>query len=393
MLNLAQQYQAAADSLVLDCEAYGHMGPRARSYHHILPQVERLVGSLLGPQLTLMYHTVGSNQQGPPASQNVLRTVYTSSELPTAAMQTLAAACVDMQAKYKAKAREQQRLKRKKHKQQQQSQSQQLGAAVNRMLLELVVPGDHAELELLPGWKAGVGAITFPDIQISPEAYVCTCAEVAIRLHLEKVCSAGEEVEEQQLQRLACTQSPVCCLDGMKLLLEAALLLQGVEPEAGAHHELQVLVNRVIFLAPKEDVVALLRERGGLIMQAVRVTEPEEWSWGIAGEAIPWREREVNWAGLGHGEAVWFDWMRTVNAIAMRLGKLLQVSGAKSSVAVGGYFQSKKSGKPLMSSLIVLIGLWGYQPWLGGQDMEVCGRYVQHVPDCNRFKQQPCEGC
>ena len=285
-------------------------------------------------QFRVLNSSISINGSACVAARQVLHTMCTSPELPRAALQALAAACVDMQEKFKAKAIEQQQLKRKSHKQhqrqrqqQQHPQQQPLQAptqmAVNPILMEMAVPADHEGSGLLPGWENGLSRTTFPGVfQISPQAYVCMVAEFALRRHLGVISLGANELEESQSKGVATIPSPVRCLGGMKLLLEAALLLQGVEPEAGAHHELQVLLNMVIALAPREEVVALLRERGGLIMQAVRVTEPEEFLYGITGDPIPWREREVNWVGLGHGEAVWFDWMRTVNAIAMRLGNV-----------------------------------------------------------------------
>ena len=327
MLNLAQQYQAAADSLAHDCQVYGHMRqPRARS-DDMLPVVEGLSFTLLVAQQYVLSHAMSINGNACVAARQVLRTLCTSSEFPRAALQALAAACVDLQAEFKAEAQHQQHLMKKNHKQPRQQHPQQkplqapTQTVVNHILLEMAIPADHGGVGLLSGWEDGLSKSPCAAARISRQAYGCMVAELALRGHLKLISPRIDELEKSQCRGAALIQSPVCCLGGMKLLLEAALLLQGTEPEAGMHHELQVLLHRVIGLAPKEDVVALLRERGGLIMQAVRVTEPEEFLYGILAEAIPWREREVNWAGLGRGEVVRYDWMETLKALVERLGE------------------------------------------------------------------------
>ena len=127
---------------------------------------------------------------------------------------------------------------------------------------------------------------------------------------------------------LQCTVAAVLCSSNPCLTFcmhqgcsEAALLLQGVEPEAGVHYELQWLLNLVINRSPKEEVVALLQERGGLIMEAVRVTEPEEWLLESAREAVPWKEREERRDRSRPADVQNFDWAETFNALAQRLGE------------------------------------------------------------------------
>ena len=64
----------------------------------------------------------------------------------------------------------------------------------------------------------------------------------------------------------------------MKLLLEAGLLLQGTGAEGEAQEMMQDLLGRIGGAAAREDGLALLRERGTLLVQAATLatTRPDK---------------------------------------------------------------------------------------------------------------------
>ena len=357
MLQLAQQYQAAADSLAHDAVNYGR-GLAHYKKQSVRQHIERLPYYLLKGQYVVLdtITNIGIDHSTPPAVADALRALYASAELPAAAFQLIAAACEDMQADFKAKSQRQQQLKKKKkkkHKQQQQQQQQpeqQLGSVpLNPLLLELVVPADHGGLGLPTVWKEGVDCFVVWKVEISKKAYTLRLAHGALWNHLHYSCSYGEAAtaQQKQQQEVGLLNSPVCCLGGKKLLLEAALLLQGVEPEAGVHHELQHLLNTVIELAPKEHAINLLRRRGGLIMEAARLTAPEQWIFESEHKAIPLEEQEARGDGNRPAGVRFFDWVATLNALTKRLGEAGMGFGecggmhrdglvAESNVKVGG---------------------------------------------------------
>ena len=106
--------------------------------------------------------------------------------------------------------------------------------------------------------------------------------------------SAFCEVRLKPSQDMRVAKSKVCRLEVMKLVLEAALLLQGTEPEAGLHHQLQHLLNVLVIGASKEDALALLRERGGLLMQAATLSMPEEGLLAGGAREVPmqWQQQQ-----------------------------------------------------------------------------------------------------
>ena len=85
------------------------------------------------------------------------------------------------------------------------------------------------------------GATSFP-----MRAWVCNIAAQVIKHHHIGHQLPDYEVGNVHLnpsQNMGVAKSMVCRPEVMKLLLEAALLLQGTEPEAMAHYELQMLLN------------------------------------------------------------------------------------------------------------------------------------------------------
>ena len=328
MMQLAQQYQSAAEQLKRDNQQYGG-GPSAA--REMRGHAESIAVTLLRGQYLVLMHLSGMAWPEADPLLSTLRTLYMSSEVTTAALQLLVGACEDLQVRYKDMVRQQQLMKRKK-KQQQQSDQQ---VVLNPLLLKLTVPADHVNVGVPPGWEKGaVKPLGFSDLdssKISPQAFVCQLMEIVIRSHVlahvtDSPLTEVMELKESQLMRVA--KSKVCRLEVMKLLLEAALLLEGTEPEAGVHHKLQHLLDTLFKTASKEDALVLLRERGGLLMQAATLSTTEEWV--IAGggaEAVPWQQKERQQEGSVDGNAVaTFDWLNTLSVIAGQVGEFPTVT-------------------------------------------------------------------
>ena len=325
MLQLAQQYQAAAGELKRDNQEYGR-GPSAD--RDMREHAELIAVTLLRAQFMVLMQLVSMPWPEMEPMHSVFRKLYTSSEVPIAALQLLAGACQDLQRVYKDMARKQQLLKRKKK----QQSGQQV--ALNPLLLKLTVPADHVNVGVPPGWEDGaVKPLGFMDLhtfETSPQAYVCQLMELIIRNHVLAHVTDNPLSGVMWLkpsQKTGAAQSSVCRPEVVKLLLEAALLLQATEPEAGLHHELQHILNVLVREASKEDALVLLRERGGLLMQAATLSTAEEWVMEGGGqESIPWEKKQKRQqeGGVGDSPMVTFDWMSTLVAISGQIGEFLE---------------------------------------------------------------------
>ena len=168
MLQLAQQYQAAAGELKQDSPHYELYPSPARNMRE---QAGSIARTLLRAQCTVLTQLVSVPWPETEPLHSIFRTLYMSCEVPTAALQLLAAACEGLQQVYKDMARRHQLMKRKKK----QQSGQQV--ALNPLLLKLTVPADHVNLGVPLGWEEGaVKALGFRDwdsSKISPPAYVC----------------------------------------------------------------------------------------------------------------------------------------------------------------------------------------------------------------------------
>ena len=317
MLQLAQQYQAAAGELKQDHFEYR----RGASADRRMPEHAAIASALLRGQFGVLMHLAASPWPETEPLHSIHRKLYMSSEVATAALQALVAACEDLQVRYKDMARQQQLMKKKK-KQQQQS-GQQL--ALNPLLLKLTVPADHVNVGVPPGWKEGaVKPLEFSDrAELSARAYVCQIAGRTIQNHLfagSTDRATGFVVLKSR--DMGAAKSKLCRPEVMKLLLEAALLLQGTEPEAGVHHELQHQLHVLLSEASKEDALALLRERGGLLMQAATLSTAEEGVLeGVGRESVLWQQRQLEQRGTTDGSLVVFGWLNTLVRIASQVGK------------------------------------------------------------------------
>ena len=311
MLQLTQLYHAAASDLLLHAEQFGMQQQQPEMERSMLELAEDLPRVLIEVQLRLLMELV----QQPPLDR-ALRPLYTSMEVPACALQLIVAASVDLHRIYRDMAAQQQQLKKKNKK-----RAAEAKVAVDPILLKLVVPADHEGLGVPTGWEEGIVSIYGNGrAAISCPANVCQIMEIAIRHHL--VFSA-EDASAVALQHSASTQSFVCGVGSMKLLLEAALLLQGTEPEAGIHHELQNLLHLMIRRAAREDMVVLLRERGELLMQAATLTAPEEWVAGVCSRPIPAKDRDrMRVIRGGDVQELKFDWMETLMVLADTIGEL-----------------------------------------------------------------------
>ena len=140
MLQLAQQYQAAAGELKLDNQQNGGGSAAARD---VRESVDAIAASLLRGQFSVLGQLAPLLCARTEPLYSILKELSASSEVATAALQLLVGACEDLQVQYKDMARQQQQLKRKK-KQQQRSNQQ---VALNPLLLKLTVSTDHVERE------------------------------------------------------------------------------------------------------------------------------------------------------------------------------------------------------------------------------------------------------
>ena len=320
MLQLAQQYQREAEEVKRDNLQYGR-GPSA--VWGMRTHAESLAVTLLRAQFIVLGHLATMPWPETDPLHSIVLTLYMSSELTTAALQTLVAACVDLQVQYKDMARQQQLMKRRK-KQQQQSGQQ---VALNPLLLKLTVPADHVNVGVPPGWEDGAEKpLRFTtSLDHSPQAYVCHLMEIIIWNHVLAYVIDNpltEGVWMSPSKNMGIAQSKVCRLEVMKLLLETTLLLQGTEPEAGVHQELQHLLDTIAMDVSKEDALVLLRERGGLLMQAATLSTAEEWV--MSGkEVAPWQRKERQQEGSigGNDKVATFDWLSTLAYMAGHLGE------------------------------------------------------------------------
>ena len=327
MLQLAQRYQAAAGSVLDDANVYGQMLHPAKS-KYMVPKIGELASLLAHTQATVLKCVISSSHTMLPSTLQALNTLQKSPSLAITALQFLGVACGGMQAEFKAKAQQQQRQRKKRNKKRKQQQQHRDGTQddLNLGLLELVVPADHAGMWFLDR-QEGVSIASRDTFlySMSTDAAICQVALLAMARNLEKASSAHGVpwgVGPLHWGEFSRMRSPVRCLGGMKLLLEAALLLQGVDPEAGVHYELQLLLNSVIWLSSRSDAQALLRERGELIMQAARVTEPEEWVRGTVIEGSEAMEEGEGRRGDCEGDEVMrLDWMDTLRTLAERVGE------------------------------------------------------------------------
>ena len=310
MLQLTQLYHAAASDL-LDAQQLPQM---ARS---MMDSAVKLPNELMQAQLNLLTELV--SQQLVPPLDSVLRPLYTSMEVPACALQLIVAACVDLHKVYKDKAAKQQQLKTKNKKKAADSK-----VAVNSVLLKIVVPADHEEVGVPTGWENGIISMFGSErAGMTSPANICQIMEIAVRNHL---IVGKQDATAAALQQSYRPWVPVCGVGVMKLVLEATLLLQGTEPEAGVHHELQRLLHSMIGRAAREDVVVLLEERGELLMQAATLTAPEEWVLGECSDSVPARDRDRMRVDRGNVQEVEFDWLDTLMCLADRIGELCWAS-------------------------------------------------------------------
>ena len=319
MLQLAHQYQAAAGELKLDNQQHGGGSSAARD---LRAHAETIAVTLLRAQFMVLQQLVSVPWPETEPLQSIFQTLYMSSEVTTAALQLLVGACEELQVRYQDMARQQQ-LKKKKKKQQQQRSGQQV--ALNPLLLKLTVPADHVNVGVPPGWADGAvrdaGYKISGTSDMSPHAHFCGLAKFIIN-HVTDPPVTTLQLEPSQDMGVA--TSKICRLEVMKLLLEAALLLQGTEPEAGVHNGLQHILNMMLIKASTEDALALLRERGGLLMQAAALTTAEE--------GLQWQKQQLD-DGTTDGSLLLLGWLNTLAVIAERLGERLSISHMVDSVS------------------------------------------------------------
>ena len=175
MLQLAQQYQGAAEELRRDNQQYG----RAQE---MPTHAESIAKTLLRGQFTVLMTLSAMPWSQTDPLRSIFKTLYMSSEVATAALQLLVGACEDLQVRYKDMARQQQLLKRKKK----QQSCQQV--ALNPLLLKLTVPADHVNVGVPPGWEDGavkpLGSADLGTLHISPQAFVCHLSQIIIGNHV-----------------------------------------------------------------------------------------------------------------------------------------------------------------------------------------------------------------
>ena len=307
MLQLTQLYHAAASDLLLDAAKPPQMAGSTMDF------AVKLHSELIQVQLNLLTELV--SQQLVPPLDSVLRPLYTSMEVPACALQLIVAACVDLYKVYKDKAAQQQQLKTKNKK-----KAAEAKVAVNPVLLKIVVPADHEEVGVPSGWEKGILSVFGRErAGMSSPANICEIMEIAVRNHL---IVGKQDASAAALQQSASPWVPVCGVGVMKLVLEATLLLQGTEPEAGVHHELQNLLHMMIKRAAREDVVVLLRERGELLMQAATLTAPEGWVLGECSDSVPARDRDRMRVERGNVQELAFDWLDTLMCLGDKIGEL-----------------------------------------------------------------------
>ena len=74
--------------------------------------------------------------------------------------------------------------------------------------------------------------------------------------------------------------------------------------------------------ASKEDALALLRERGGLLMQAATLSKAEEVLLAAGGrELVPWQQRQEQQQGGGTRAMMAINWLDTLGFIAVQVGE------------------------------------------------------------------------
>ena len=318
MLQLAQQYQAAAGELKQDNQQHGG-GPSAA--RDVRQSVGAIATTLLRGQFGVLVQLATLPWPETEPLHRILRGLYMSSEVATAALQALVGACEDLQMRYKDMARQQQLMKRKKKKKQSDQQ-----VAPNPLLLKLTVPADHVDVGVPPGWEEGavepVGFYTADITRFSMRASVCHVAAHVIEHHHLCHHKIGF-VYVDPSEHMGVAKSTVCRPEVMKLLLETALLLQGTEPEAGVHHELQNVLSVLLMQASKEDALVLLRERGALLMQAATLTTAEEGvlaggSWGVGEWVLRQQQQQEGGASTSLSA---YGWLNTLVRIAGQVGK------------------------------------------------------------------------
>ena len=323
MLQLAQQYQAAAGERKRDNQQQGPLASREMRGHG-----ETIAVTLLRAQLMVLMQLVSVPWPETEALQSIFQTLYMSSEVTTAALQLLVGACEELQVRYKDMARQQQLMKRKKK----QQSGQQV--ALNPLLLKLTVPADHVNVGVPPGWEEGaardpVGFKSSHTRDMSPQAEFCRLAEFIIDRQLTSHVTDLPLVTTVQLKPsrdMGAANSRLCRVEVMKLLLEAALLLQGTEPEAGVHYGLQNVLNVLLVKASKEDALALLRERGGLLMQAATLSTAEEGFELQWQQWQQWLKRQQDDGTRDTSSILPFDWLNTLGVIAGQIGELSSLS-------------------------------------------------------------------
>ena len=311
MLQLTQLYHTAAADLLLDAEQFGRQQQQPQMARTVAEFAIELPRVLIRVQHMLLTGLV--SQELVPPLDRALQPLYTSLEVPTCALQLIVAACVDLNRVYKDMAAQQQQLKKKNKK-----KAAEAKVAVNPVLLKLVVPADHEGVGVLTGWEKGVISVFGGGRDgMSSPANICQIMEIVVR---NRLIVTEQDASAVAVQHSASTWAPVCGVGAMKLLLEAALLLQGTEPEAGVHHELQNCLHLMIGRAAREDVVVMLRERGELLMQAATLTAPEDWVAGVYCDPVPARDRDRRRVDSGRDvQELKFDWMMTLMFLADRI--------------------------------------------------------------------------
>ena len=294
----------------------------------------RILDRLMVCQGTMMSHLTYLGWPPAEVTRPTVRELYNHPAVIGAALQLIAAACVDMYGTFKQQQQQWRQQKAalkaaaaKGKKKLEGGGGVAAAAGGETALLKLNLPADHAEAGALAGWEQGLepwrreDEVWLPGEDWTLAARFCQQGMVVLRNHCMTMLQP-DSWEPATVVVMEKTSGDILLvhlakLPVMKLLLEAVFLLQATAPGLGVHLEL----GRLLFMAVRDNPAAareLLRQRGLLLLQAMQLMDPdgdqdEEEEGRLLGST---RGKPKQMPGGG------MDWLQSLVALAAGCSKL-----------------------------------------------------------------------